>query len=70
MKPASGRSGAFTTVTISPSKKTLRAAEQDRPDIAAGRAALKAQQPKLNAPRLVFIDALVVEARPTAGEGR
>ena len=37
-------------------KKTLRAAEQDRPGIAAGRAALKAQQPKLDAPRLVFID--------------
>jgi hypothetical protein len=37
-------------------KKTLRAAEQDRPGIAAGRAALKAQQSKLDAPRLVFID--------------
>ena len=30
-------------------KKTLRAAEQDRPDIAAGRSTLKAQQPKLDA---------------------
>jgi hypothetical protein len=37
--------GTFTTVTISPSKKRC-AAEQERPDIAAGRAALKAQQAK------------------------
>ena len=30
-------------------KKTLHAAEQDRPDVAAERAALKAEQPKLRA---------------------
>src|SRR5215813_10025306 len=55
-RPESARSGASLTVMASLSKKTLRAAEQDRPDIAAERAALKAQQPKLDAPRLVFID--------------
>ena len=70
IKPASGRSGAFTTVTISPSKKTLRAAEQDRPDIAAGRAALKAQQPKLHAPRLVFIDETGVTTKMVRHYGR
>jgi hypothetical protein len=37
-------------------KKTPHAAEQDRPDVAAARAALKAEQPSLKAPRLVFID--------------
>jgi transposase len=41
-------------------KKTLHAAEQDRPDVTAARAALKAEQPSLKAPRLVFID----ETRP------
>src|SRR5262249_28079499 len=41
-------------------KKTLRAAERDRPDIAAERAALRAQQPKLDAPSLVFIDETAV----------
>jgi hypothetical protein len=35
-------------------KKTLRAAEQDRPDFAAARAELKAENPVLNARRLVF----------------
>jgi transposase len=58
------------TVTISPSKKTLRAAEQDRPDIAAGRAALKAQQPKLDAPRLVFIDETGVTTKMVRHYGR
>src|SRR5262249_53740292 len=58
------------TVTTSPSKKTLRAAEQDRPDIAAGRAALKAQQPKLDAPRLVFIDETGVTTKMVRHYGR
>ena len=53
---ASVRSGASTIVTTSPSKKTLHAAERDRPDVAAARAGLKAEQPSLKAPRLVFID--------------
>lgn len=44
-------------------EKTLRAAEQDRPDVAAERAALNAQQPKLDAPRLVFIDQTGVTTR-------
>jgi hypothetical protein len=34
--------------------KTLHAAEQDRPDVAAARAALKAEQSSLRARRLVF----------------
>jgi transposase len=37
-------------------KKSLRAAEQDRPDIAASRAAWRASQPTLSVEHLVFID--------------
>src|SRR5450631_1380436 len=60
-RPKDGRSaeprfGDFTSGTASRSKKTLHAAEQDRPDVAAARAALKAEQSSLHARRLVFID--------------
>jgi transposase len=37
-------------------KKNLRAAEQDRPDVAAARKVLQKQQPRLDPKRLVFID--------------
>jgi hypothetical protein len=36
-------------------KKTPHAAEQDRPDVAAARTELKAEQSSLRAKRLVFI---------------
>ena len=39
-----------------PLKKTLRATQQDRPDVAEARARWREQQPDLNAERLVFID--------------
>ena len=64
------RSGASTTVTTSPSKKTLHAAEQDRPDVAAARAELKAEQPELDAPRLVFIDETAVTTKMVRHYGR
>lgn len=57
-------------VTGSPSKKTLHAAEQNRPDVAAGRAALKAEQKKLDAPRLVFIDETAVTTKMVRHYGR
>ena len=57
-------------VTASPSKKTLHAAEQDRPDVAAERAALKAEQPKLKAARLVFIDETAVTTKMVRHYGR
>jgi transposase len=38
------------------SKKSVRAAEQDRPDVAAAREAWRSAQPSLNSARLVFID--------------
>ena len=57
-------------VTTSRSKKTLHAAEQDRPDVAAARAELKAEQPKLKAPRLVFIDETAVTTKMVRHYGR
>lgn len=56
--------------TRSPSKKTLHAAEQDRPDVAAARRQLKAEQPKLPAPRLVFIDETAVTTKMVRHYGR
>ena len=56
--------------TLSPSKKTLHAAEQDRPDVAAARAELKAEQCKLDAPRLVFIDETAVTTKMVRQHGR
>src|SRR6185436_12461503 len=69
-RPASARSGASSTVMASPLKKTLHAAEQDRPDVAAERAALKSEQPKLRAPRLVFIDETAVTTKMVRHYGR
>jgi transposase len=51
-------------------KKALHAAEQDRPDVAAARAALKAEQPKLKAKRLVFIDETAVTTKMVRLYGR
>src|SRR5471030_3077747 len=52
------------------SKKTLHAAEQDRPDVAAARAALKAEQSSLRARRLVFIDETSVTTKMVRHFGR
>jgi transposase len=51
-------------------KKTLHAAEQDRPDVAIARAELKAEQPSLDAPRLVFIDETAVTTKMVRHYGR
>ena len=50
------RSGGSSTVTASALKKSVRAAEQDRPDVAAARMAWADGQTKLDPERLVFID--------------
>ena len=50
-------------------KKSLRAAEQDRPDVAAARKALQKQQPRLD-PKLVFIDETSVSTTITRLYGR
>jgi len=58
------------TATTSRLKKTLHAAEQDRPDIAAARAELRTEQPTLKAPRLVFIDETAVTTKMVRQRGR
>jgi transposase len=50
------RSGGSSTATASASKKSVRAAEQDRADVAAARTAWADNRPKLDPDRLVFID--------------
>src|SRR3954464_9028590 len=55
-RPGSVRSGGSSTATASASKKSVRAAEQDRPDVAAARTAWVDNQPSLNPDQLVFID--------------
>ena len=52
------------------SKKTLHAAEQDRPDVAAARAELRVEQSKLDASRLVFIDETAVTTKMVRHHGR
>jgi len=51
-------------------KKNLHAAEQDCPDVLAARAELKAEQPVLDAPRLVFIDETAVKTKMIRHYGR
>src|SRR3984957_13761483 len=51
-------------------KKSLRAAEQDRPDVAAARKALQKRQPRLDPKRLVFIDETSVSTTITRLYGR
>ena len=51
-------------------KKTLHAAEQNRPDVAAARAELKAEQPSLRGKRLVFIDETSVTTKMVRHSGR
>ena len=51
-------------------KKSLRAAEQDRPDVAKARAAWRAKQPALIPSKLVFIDETWTKTNMTRGYGR
>jgi len=51
-------------------KKSGRAAEQDRPDVAAARAAWRAAQPGLNPKRLVFLDESGVSTNMARRHGR
>ena len=55
-RQGSVRFGGSSTATASALKKSVRAAEQDRPDVAAARTAWVDDQPKLKIDRLVFID--------------
>jgi transposase len=52
------------------SKKTLHAAEQDGPDVAAARAELRADQPNMKPGRCVFLDETSVNTKMTRHYGR
>src|SRR5918995_2858984 len=57
VSPSAGApSRAFSRLTPAPSKKSLHAAEQQRPDVAEARHAFIRRQPALNPERLVFLD--------------
>lgn len=51
-------------------KKTLHASEQERPDVAAARAAWREAQPHLNPARLVFIDETWIKTNMARAYGR
>jgi transposase len=51
-------------------KKSLRAAEQDRPDVAAARSEWRAAQPNLNPGRLIFLDETWAKTNMTRQYGR
>ncbi len=51
-------------------KKTLHAAEQDRADVAQARERWKADQPKLDTQKLVFIDETGANTKMTRAYGR
>jgi DDE superfamily endonuclease len=51
-------------------KKVSRAAEQDRPDVAAQRQAWRAEQPALDLTRLVFVDETWASTNMTRRYGR
>src|SRR6516225_6441730 len=55
-KRGSVRCGGSSTAMASALKKSVRAAEQDRPDVAAAREAWAQGQARLDPDRLVFID--------------
>src|SRR4029453_13876543 len=62
--------GASSNATTSASKKSLRAAEQDRPDVARARRCWKRRQAMLNSTRLVFIDETAANTKMVRLSGR
>ncbi len=67
---AAVRSGVFWSDTASASKKSLRAAEQQRPDVARARRHWIRQQGLLNSSSLVFIDETSVKTTMARLYGR
>src|ERR1017187_3363965 len=64
------RSAGSSNGTGSASKKTLHAAEQERPDVAEARQTWKAEQPGLDASKLVFIDETGTNTKMVRQRGR
>src|SRR5262249_21897590 len=63
-------SSASFVISTSPLKKSLHAAEQDRPDVVAARKALLKMQMRLDTRRLAFIDETSVSTNMTRRYGR
>src|SRR5258707_12316335 len=59
-----------STASTGPLKKSVRAAEQDRPDVAAARKALRKEQLNLDPKQLVFIDETAATTKMTRLYGR
>jgi transposase len=68
--PAWRRSGASSIGRISASKKTLYATEQHREAVAQARADWRAEQPRLDPRRLVFLDETGASTNLTRTHGR
>jgi transposase len=64
------RSSVFFAIRVSLLKKSLLAAEQDRPDVAAARRAWFKMQAKLDPRKLVFIDETAASTNMTRRYGR
>jgi len=64
------RYGNSSNATKSALKKSLRAAEQDRPDVARARRSWKRRQGMLNSTRLVFIDETAANTKMVRLSGR
>ena len=64
------RCGIFSSPRVSPIKKTLHAAEQERPDVARKRARWKRHQGRVDPSRLVFIDETWAKTNMTRTHGR
>jgi transposase len=62
--------GGSWTATLSGSKKTLHASEQDRPDVAAARQRWREARATLDPARLVFIDETWAKTNMTRTHGR
>src|SRR5216684_137249 len=67
---AAARCGASSSAIRSPSKKSLRAAEQERPDVARARRRWKREQAVLDSTRLVFIDETAANTKMVRLSGR
>src|SRR5258705_1917718 len=67
---AAARYGASSSVIRSPSKKSLRAAEQKRADVARARRRWIREQGRLDTTRLVFIDETAANTKMVRLSGR
>ncbi|TVQ64296.1 MAG: IS630 family transposase [Phycisphaerales bacterium] len=61
---------ALKALELTYKKKTIHAAERDRPDVAERRAEWKSEQPELDAGRLIFIDETWAKTNMTRLRGR